>query len=196
MQRGDLPGALQHIDMAERLAGPLERGSSALWRLVAHCETGRSVDPALLDAAAGALQPKPTTYGLRAAIVLVERIESGKCPGLDAAAGYALFARWVDKLAVAPRSHAAWRIRYATARLAAASGQWSAARELSQRAWEDSGWNAGVGVLVIQIANSTHDRTGAEAAIARLEATAPSWDLRIQETAVRFRNHLARAAAP
>lgn len=196
MQRGNLEIALKHIERAEQLAGPLERAPTALWRVIAHCEAGQPVDRSLVAGLAAAFRPKPITTGLlQSAIMLAELIEAGRCAGVDATTGHAMFARWVAELEEEPGSHPAWRLRYLTARLAAASSNWDAAKALGQRAWQDSGWNPGIGVLVVQVANSMGDDAAARVAVDRLESTAPDWDLQLRDAIAQFRAHLdARAA--
>jgi hypothetical protein len=190
MASGDLAGAMAYLDTMQRLSGPIEAGSIALWRITAHCLTGVAVTPETIEAAHASLQPRPTTFGLRAAIVLAERVEGDGCPGFDAAQAAALYAAWSEALETPPTQMAAWRVRYLAARLAALAGQWSDAVRYGEQAWRDSNGNTGIGVFLIQIANSIGNREMSARYTADLDRRAPAWDLRLREAVERFRQHL------
>ena len=200
MEDGDLGSALAHLDALERLSGPIERGSTAIWRVVAYCVTGHTVPEELVAAVRATLQPRPTVFGLRAGIILSERIEAGRCGGPTFAEWADLYRVWVDRLEVNPQSLAGWRLRLIAARLAAAAQDWPGALALGRDAWADSGWNPGAGIFVVQVANSIGDIDQSSQLVDQLVATAPPWDLRVQRAIASFREHLdqehRRAADP
>jgi hypothetical protein len=81
------------------------------------------------------------------------------------------------------------------ARLAASRGDFAVAIPLAMRAWEDSGWNHGVGVLAVQLANSVEDERFARAALVLLSKTAPQWDVQVAAAIEAFRAHLDATSA-
>jgi hypothetical protein len=188
--RGDLEVAMARIERLEELS-PNERGSTALLRLVAYCVAQRTVPPELLEAAAANAQPRPSNLAIKIAGALVDQLEQFPCPGLDGSQAVGLLQRWIAALAVPPTTHGAWRFRYLAARMAAFSKQWDLALSLGSQAYEDSGWNSGVGVFAIQIANTMGRRADARSLIARFTRAAPSWDRQLQEAARRFETHAA-----
>lgn len=190
MRRGDLGAAIEHFDRYDALTDGRERGVTMLWRIVALCRQGATVPDELWDAALPALPAAPSMFALRAAIVLGEDFEAGRCPGVSTQRAITLFVTWSARLTVDDRSHAAWRLRFIQARLEATAGQYAAALALGRQAWRDSGWNSGVGVFVVQVANSTNDRTAAKEALETLRQHAPVWDHQLQAAIGAFAQHL------
>jgi hypothetical protein len=190
MEEGALGTALAHLDTLERLSGPIEQGSTAIWRVVAHCVTGHAVPEELVAAVRTTVQPRPTVFGLRAGIILSEQIEAGRCNGPTLAEWSNLYRGWVERLEVNPRSLAGWRLRLIAARLAAAAQDWPTALTLGRAAWADSGWNPGAGIFVVQVANSIGDIDQSSQLVDQLAETAPAWDLRVQEAISSFRKHV------
>jgi hypothetical protein len=195
IEKGNTELALEAIARTEALSGPLERGSTMVWRLIAACRSGATVGAPLLSEVKSALQPVPTTFGLRAGIVLADEIEAGRCPGLPMAEALALYAHWLSILEVPPNRLAAWRLRHVAGRIAALAGDLPRARELANAAWADSNWNVGVGVFVVQLDNTLRDRGAAARSVAQLRATAPTWDYSAMEAIDRFERHLADPSA-
>jgi hypothetical protein len=199
LENGDLASALLHLDAIDRLSGPIEQGSTAIWRIIAHCATDDPVPRELLETVRATLQPRPTVFGLRAGIVLGEHIEAGRCTGPTPAEWASLYRAWVERLEVNPRSLAGWRLRLIAARLAASAQDWPTALALGRVAWADSGWNPGAGIFVVQVANSIGDIDQSSKLVEQLADTAPAWDLRVQEAIASFRRHVddmqSRAAA-
>lgn len=186
--RGNLEEAMARIARLEELS-PNERGSTALLRLVAYCVAQETVPPELLEAAAANAQPRPSNLAIKIAGALVDQLEQFPCPGLDAKQAADVFQRWIAVLAAQPNAHGAWRFRYLTARMAALSKQWDLALSLGKQAYEDSGWNSGVGVFAIQIANTMGRRADARKLISQFTQAAPSWDRQLQDAARRFEAH-------
>lgn len=195
IDEGNTALALDAIARTEALSGPNERGSTMIWRLIAACRSGQPVSDSLLDEVKSALQQLPTTFGLRAGIILGDEIEAGRCPGLQPEDARALYAKWLEVLAAPQASLAGWRLRHIAGRMAARAGDLRLARELAGQAWVDSGWNVGVGVFVVQIDNTLRDRTAATRSVAQLKATAPAWDFRVQAAIEEFERHLADGSA-
>jgi hypothetical protein len=190
MEAGDLGTALAHLDEIDRISGSLEQGSTAIWRVIAHCVTEHPIPHDLVTGIRTTLQSRPTVFGLRAGIVLSEQIEAGRCSGPTPAEWAGLYRAWVELLEVDPRSLAGWRLRLIAARLAASAQDWPTALALGRAAWADSGWNPGAGVFVVQVANSIGDIDQSSQLVDQLADTAPAWDLRVQEAIASFRRHV------
>jgi hypothetical protein len=192
---GNLTDALPQIDHLERLS-PGDRGSAAILRIIAYCTANVPVPADVVNAAFESLDETPGNLSIKVASALADLIEAQPCSGFDRRTAFLLFSRWKDVLAISPDEHAAWRIGYHAARIAAAEAQWSLAIELGEQAYNDSSWNNGVGVFLVQVANAGDRRDVAGRTIARLEANAPWWDYQLKDGVRRFREHFEATSTP
>lgn len=156
MERGELASALRYLGIAERNDPARERMTATVRRMLAYCASGQTIPQALyLQAEQGVTRPL-TQYGMVAWEALAQRAETGQCPA-DRPRLAAIGIAWAQRSGESPTSHWAWRTRYNSARLLAASGQMRDAETLAKRAFVDSGNNFGVGVLAFQTCASTGD---------------------------------------
>ncbi len=185
MEAGDLARALEHVDAAERLR-PDDALAPAAWRVLAHCMSNASVPADLVDRI-GVADPGRISLPAMKAIELVStRAEAGECRGLDRGQLAAAFSSVLERSAAAPTDHGAWRTRYHRARLLAAESRWPEAIEAAERAWQDSGYNNGVGVLVFQLHASVGDKQGCRRVLEQLRATADPGDLALTDALAQF----------
>jgi protein O-mannosyl-transferase len=195
MGHGDLTAALAHVDAAARAHPGSDTGRFALWRLLAHCETKVAAPPGAVAAlhghAPGVIPPATmTAYELAAT-----RVESSDRPGIDARAFAAVGEEWVARDPQPDREMPKWRLRYLTARLLAASSDWPAAIATAERAWIDSGYNHGVGVLVFQLNASAGNVARMREVHARLAQHTGRGDYSLDNAVARFGEHLDKATA-
>lgn len=195
LSAGDYEVARDDLDRYDALSGGRNRVATGLWRLHLDCLAGEPLDPERLRGIRDSLPREVGPFPLTAALRLAETVESGACPEGYAAAVERLLLDWVDRLAETPTAQAAWRFRMHAARLAASRGDFAVAIPLAMRAWEDSGWNHGVGVLAVQLANSVEDERFARAALVLLSKTAPQWDVQVAAAIEAFRAHLDATSA-
>jgi len=185
MERGDLRSALTHIDLAEEHGPTSEQMTATVRRMLAYCATGNAIPEALYTEAKQRSYLPATQYGMIAWEMLAQRAESNGCEADNerlARTGI----EWMDDAGVPDNSHAAWRIRYNSARLLASAGNMKDAAALAARAFRDSGDNFGVGVLAFQTcASSTEIRQCAPIAT-RLALVADPNDRLAIETAAAF----------
>lgn len=202
MEAGDLQTALQHIALGASDSPPRERATATLWRFLAYCTTGHP-PPALLytefDRRAHGMI---TQYAMTAMEQLAGRVEHG-CPGFDVPRFSAIAARWIDAAPMPRTQMEIWRSNYNLGRIIATSGDLRAAQQRVHAAWQDSGFNNGVGVLLFQLDASLGDVQGCREAFAKLEqASHGSDDQRLIEAVATFRKALdsgqihARQGAP
>lgn len=190
LDEGDYETARGDLDRYDALTGGRDRAVTHLWRLYLDCLDARPLDPVLLAESRQDLPTRPGPFAIKAAARLAALAEDGGCPSTYAHAIERLLLDWVDRLELPPESHASWRFRLHAARLAASRSAFEVAIPLAMSAWEDSGWNVGIGVLVVQLANTVGDRRLAEAALRLLELHAPPWDLQLADAIQSFRAHL------
>lgn len=187
--------ALRLLDRYDELSTMGDRATTNLWRLQIACASGKPTRDEIWSETERLLPARPGPFALKAAIGLAERVEAGDCADGMNQRLRDLYRRWVERLDLPPTAHAAWRLRFLIARLAASDEDWQEAVDLATRAWEDSGWNSGVGVLVVQLAHTIGDARFAVEALDRLAATAPRWDLKLAEAIEQFRAYQAEEAA-
>jgi hypothetical protein len=192
LEAGAFDIAREDLDRYDALTDGHDRAVTDLWRLHLDCLESRPLDVRRLDATRVDLPLQPGPFALKAAIRLAETVEAGGCPDMADPIG-ALLIEWSQRLEVPPTAHASWRFRYLAARLAATREDWAEAIPLAISAWEDSGWNNGIGVFVVQLANSVDDRALAAAALRQLEIHAPSWDLQLRDAIAAFRAYLGES---
>ena len=154
MERGDLAGALRHIAIAERNGPRSELGTASARRLLAYCVTSHPIPETLYREAEMGTSGPLTQYGMVAWEILAQRVETGACAA-DKVRLARIGTTWAARGVASPMAHAAWRTRYNSARLLASAGQMDAAAALAARAYADSDYNFGVGVLAFQTCASS-----------------------------------------
>lgn len=185
MESGDLPGALGHIDAAERLQ-PDDALAPAVWRVLAHCVTATPV-PAELVARIGEVDPGRLSLPAMKAIDLVaSRAEPGDCPGLDRGSLAHALAGVLARTTASATDHGVWRVRYYQARLLAAESRWPEAIAAARQAWQDSDYNSGVGVLLFQLNASVEDKAACREVLERLRRDADPRDLALASALAQF----------
>jgi hypothetical protein len=131
---------------------------------------------------------------------LAMRIEGAQCNWPSAAQAIVIGQAMLAHTRQSSTEHEVWRVRYFTARLLASTGDLDAAASLAERAWADSAWNAGVGILVFQLHASREDTVACRRTLDQLKATVGAGDRRGQEAIASFEAHVidaeSRGAAP
>lgn len=185
MERGDLAGALRYVERAEVDGPRREHMTATIRRMLAYCAIGRPIPEPLYLQAEERISDPATQYGMVAWEMLAQRAERKHCQ-TDNVRLANLGVRWVALSGTSRRSHAAWRIHYNSARLLASSGKMDRAAQLALEAFQDSGYNFGVGVLAFQTCASFSDPSRCKSIAERLTSVADPQDRMAIKTAEAF----------
>ncbi|MGA7437413.1 MAG: hypothetical protein WBW32_04695 [Luteibacter sp.] len=189
MEAGDLKSALYFIGQTETYSPKTEAATSTLWRFGAYCAAKTPIPDELYGELALRATGRVTSYAMVAVELLADQARDG-CTGLDANRAANTVISWIDRSPQTPGEQELWRSRYNAARLLAASGHISEARDETQRAWIDSAHNNGVGVFLFQLNATLGDRERCGEVLAYLERAAHGDNKDLVETAKAFRQAL------
>ena len=176
VERGNLDGALKHLELSESLGPDSERMAATLWRFVAYCTTHTPLPDALYDEFARRTQLPITLNAMRYWEQVAAFAESG-C--VDAKRLVSAGRQWITNDPVPASAQLKWRSLYNLARMNAAAGHLELAEADAHKAWLDSDRNTGIGVLLFQIAATLNHRELCETVLAdlRQHANAGNADL-------------------
>lgn len=193
-EKGDLAGALAHIDAVA--AGPASppRRTLDLWRILSACLANQALGGDTLVAAIAAAElPRITLTEMVSFEALAKRVEDAACQWPSAGQAIMIGHAMLAQSRQSPSTHEVWRVRYFTARLIASTGDLDSAVALAEQSWADSAWNAGVGILVFQLHASRGDVVACRRTLEQLKVTVGDGDHRGQEAIARFESHVIDA---
>jgi len=188
IERGDTRSALGHIDLQERLDPPTEGMNATIWRFIAYCNAQLPVPEAIYEEFERRTDMPITMNSMRYWERLATFAELGR---LDAKRLAIAGRRWIDHDASAPTSQFIWRSRYNLARMEGATGNLVQAEADAHRAWIDSGYNTGIGVLLFQLNASLGRRDVCETVLANLRSRMNTGDADLVEAVDVFSKALA-----
>lgn len=198
IEQRNLPGALEHIAIAERYGEPELRPAATLWRFLAYCTARVPVPTDLYDQ----LQRRakgPITVPIQQGIgYLANNAEAG-CQSLFDPRLEGSLKHWLDSTPTPATAVTVWQSRFFLARIVAASGRLEDARTILERTFRDSGYDGIVGILLFQLNGSLGDVEGCRAVLARLELQQGHGNHRLDNAIKSFRKALANGeinAAP
>lgn len=192
MEAGELQPALEHIDAAEKNLPAREAITAPLWRLLATCMSNAEPPQTFWEQLRTQSSAPITLYAMVAWEQVAQRAEAGRCPEVDKEQLISLGSEWLSQTASRPTDHGVWRTRYNLARLLASTGEWHEAISQGTRAWEDSGYNNGVGVFLFQINASAGDAGRCRAILDTLKRSYGTGDLLLDRAIKAFEVALAR----
>ena len=190
MERGDLAGALAHIDSAERLMPAPRRAVADVWRLLAYCVT--KVDPpSALGTTIDRRAPRPIAVnGSVGFSQLVERQSAGACPAVPSEWSVRLGERWLHDAIDARQASHFWRFEYYLAMASVDAGHTERALVWSQRAWADSDGQQLVGLMVVRLQATLGRVDEARETLAILRARDDGSDHVVSENLAAFEQQL------
>lgn len=194
--RGDLPAALHHVDAMERGLSVNLTVVAPLWRVFAHCLTNQPQAPALLDELEREAKGSIRAYAGIVWESLSQRLERGACPGLDEARFRPIITRWVLDNPEPASSVDSWRPRMNLARYLAARGELKEAAAVADRAWIESEYNRGLGILNFQLHATLANESRCREILAILERSRGLGDRAFDEALDLFANALREGLEP
>lgn len=169
MNQGQFDVAMRHIAIAERNGSSYDAITFSLWRMLAYCSANKTPpENAYAELIANA-HGRISRTGMTGWEELALKLENGRCPALDAKRLAEVAYAWLEATPSNPKSHAVWRTRYNLARVEAAMGNFAAAARLADKAWQDSDYNNGVGILAFQVNASLGNWKECQKILQRLE---------------------------
>lgn len=190
IEQRNLPGALEHIAIAERYGEPELRPAATLWRFLAYC-TARVPAPAALYDQLAQRAEGPITVPVQQGIgYLANNAEAG-CHSLFDPKFEATLKHWLDTTPTPATAVVVWQSRFFLGRIVAASGRLGDARTILERAFHDSGYDGIVGILLFQVNGSLGNMQGCHAVLARLEQQEGHGNHRVDRAIASFRKALA-----
>jgi hypothetical protein len=191
-EKGDLSGALEHIDsVASGPTAPPAR-TLDLWRIVSACFANESMEgDGALPNAIEAATPRIALTEMVSFEAIAQRVEGGQCAWPTPAQAIELGQAMLEATRQEKTTHEVWRVRYNVARLLASIGDLAAAAGVAEQAWSDSGWNGGVGVLVFQLHASLGDLAACRKTLEQLRAHSSPNDLALTKAIEQFAAFLA-----
>src|SRR5690606_5722472 len=139
------------IAIAEREGSSYDDITFSLWRMLAYCSANKTPPENAYEEVIANAHGRISRTGMIGSEELALKLENGRCPALDANRLVAVAYAWLEATPSNPKAHAVWRTRYNLARVEAAMGDFAAAARLADKAWKDSHYNNGVGILAFQV---------------------------------------------
>jgi len=190
IEQRNLPGALEHIAIAERYGGPELRPAATLWRFLAHCTSRVPAPDTLYDQLAHRANG-PITVPIQEGIgYLANNAEAG-CQSLFNPRLETILKHWLDTTPTPPTAVTVWQSRFFLARIVAASGRLEDARAILNRTFRESEYNGIVGILLFQINGSLGNIGACRAVLAQLEKQQGRGNHRLDRAVASFRKALA-----
>ncbi|URX62782.1 hypothetical protein KR767_01540 [Luteibacter anthropi] len=188
VERGDTRTALAHIALEERFRPPSEGMNATIWRIIAYSAAKAPVPETLYEEFEQRTNLPITMNSMRYWERLAELAEMGR---LNAKRLAEAGRRWIDHDASPATSQLVWRSRYNLARMYGMSGNLVQAESQAHRAWIDSDYNTGIGVLLFQLNASLGRSDACEAILDRLRLRANTGDADLVEAIKVFSKALA-----
>lgn len=198
IEQRNLPGALEHIAIAEHYGDPDLRPAATLWRFLAYCTARVPAPAALYDQLAQRAHGAITVPIQQGIGFLANNAEAG-CRSLFDPKLEATLKHWLDSTPSSATSVSVWQSRFFLARIVAASGRLEDARTILERTFYDSAYNGIVGILLFQVNGSLGDIQGCRMVLAQLELQEGHGNHRVDKAIKSFRKALANGeidAAP
>jgi len=179
--------ATLHIDKADRLLSERNLPVIPLWRLVSYCINQDPPTDSIYQDLERRIDTGMTTKDMIAWELLAQRIEAGDCPGNDINRLASTVEQWLARGHVPTTFIHHWKIRYMLARLLASDGQLERGLEQAEKAWVESSYNRGIGILVFQLNASLGRIERCETVLQRLESAIGGGDLAFDRAVARLR---------
>jgi hypothetical protein len=191
IQAGAFDVAIEHIRAAESAYAGRHRMATTLWRIAADCTAERALDSeaiARIESARDETIDFPAMVGLG----LVQQLAAdGRCRAVDLAQLADQLEPWAMEPDLPTTSQEVWQGRLQLARINAGIERYDRALPLARSAFEGSGRNPYIGLLLFQLHMSLGDRASAHVLLPELEAAAGRGDSSFDGAVEGFRKALA-----
>ncbi len=191
IQAGAFDEAIHHIEAAEVGYRGRHRMATALWMVAAHCTGDHPLDAALAGRLADAAT-EPVDFLAMIGLGLVQQLAAdGRCTTVDLAGLADLLEPWAMRETLTASRQPVWQSRLQLARINAGIERFDRALPLAQSAFEGSGRNPYIGLLLFQLHMSHDGREAAATLLPELEAATGRGDRTYDAAVEGFRRALA-----
>lgn len=166
IEQGDTRSALAHIELSERNGPASERMTATIWRLIAYRSAKLPIPEAIYAEFEQRTKSPITLNSMRYWESLTQLAEKG---GLDTQRLAKDGRNWIKNDPAPATTQTIWRSRYNLARMEATSGDIMLAEADARKAWIDSDYSNGIGVLLFQLNATLGRRDACEQVLAILK---------------------------
>jgi hypothetical protein len=191
IQAGAFDAAIGHIRAAEAGYAGRHRMAITLWTIAAHCTAGLSADEALIARIDDARDEAVDFLAMVGVGFIQQLAADGRCNSVDLAQLADRLEPWATRAGLPASRQAVWQSRLQLARINAGIERVDRALPLAQSAFEGSGRNPYIGLLLFQLHMSLEDAAGAATLLPELTAATGRGDSTFDAAVDGFREALA-----
>jgi protein O-mannosyl-transferase len=180
----NLPEALRQIDLMEPHVESRDAMMPQLRRILAYCLNNQPVPTAVFDRIEQAAHGEVSNYTVQVWPVVVDSIESGKCPAVDANRLADIGKAWLEQTSGGRND---WLARFSLSLLLASQSRFVEAETQAQRAWKESGHHPHFGVFLYQLEGTLENKEAQEIILRELEQHVGEGDSYIDHAVQAFR---------
>lgn len=192
MMAGRPDVAEQHLEIARSIARPGQRRAVLLWLAMAQCRSRHQPQPGLVDELRGESFGRITSTEARAISQLADDLQNGSCKAPVSLEIAKVIETWLAATPQLIGDHRVWQAHHDAARMFGSGGNLRKAQTHALLAFENSGWQAPVGVLAFQLSASLNDTERCKEIYAKLAILPPEPDPRHLAALESFRKYLGR----
>lgn len=186
IEAGNLSEALRQIDLMEPHVSPKDAMMPLLRRILAYCHTNQTVPAKVFARLERAAHGAVSNYTVQIWPAVANRIESGKCPAVDANRLADIGKAWLAQAPGAAGQNARLA-RFSLSLLLASQSRFVEAEAEAQRAWKDSGHFARFGVFLYQLEGTLENTRAQEEILLELERQSGKGDGYVDQAVAAFR---------
>lgn len=182
---GNLQEALHQIDLIDPLMSSRNRMMPPLRRVLFYCHANQPVPEATFLALDDAANGPISDYAIQVWPAVVNMIESGRCPAVDANRLADITKAWVAQ-APDQKSKNVWLARFSLSLLLASQSRFAEAEVEGRRAWEDSNHFARFGLFLYQLEGTLGNAQAQRKVLNELKQHAGKGDTYVDQAAAAF----------